>query len=105
MDIYYKPNKTHMCLPVSSNCPKHCKKIYLGTLARRICTIFENTEVKMKHLENLKLNCNKYEYPKQLAEFGINNDLNITLQQLRTPKTISNDNSRQFITAYSPNNP
>ena len=80
MDIYYKPNKTRMCLPVSSNCPKHCKIYIPFTLARRIYTIVENTEVKMTHLENLKLNCNKYEYPKQLAEFGINNDLSITLR-------------------------
>ena len=69
-----------MCLPVSSNRPKHCKIYIPFTLARRICTIVENTEVKMTHLENLKLNCSKYEYPKQLAEFDINNDLSITLQ-------------------------
>ena len=30
--------------------------------------------------------------------------MSITLQQLRTPKTISNDNSQKFITAYYPNN-
>ena len=30
--------------------------------------------------------------------------MSITLQQLRTPKTISNDNSQKFKTAYYPNN-
>ena len=30
--------------------------------------------------------------------------MSITLQQLRTPKTISNDNSQKLITAYYPNN-
>ena len=72
MDIYYKPTDTHSCLPFSSNHPKHCKKNIPFTLARRICTIVENTEAKMKHLENLKLNLNKYQCSKQLTEFGIN---------------------------------
>ena len=59
----------------------------------------------MKHLENLKMNLSKYQYPKQLTEFGINKALSIPLQELRTPKTISSDNSLPFITTYNPNNP
>ena len=59
----------------------------------------------MKHLENLKMNLSKYQYPKQLTEFGINKTLSIPLQELRTPKTISSDNSLPFITTYNPNNP
>ena len=61
MDIYYKPTDTHRCLPFSSNHSKHCKKNIPFTLARRICTIVENTEAKMKHLENLKMNLSKYQ--------------------------------------------
>ena len=105
MDIYYKPTDTHRCLPFSSNHPKHCKNNIPFTLARRICTIVENTEAKMKHLENLKMNLSKYQYPKQLTEFGINKALSIPLQELRTPKTISNDNCLPFIITYNPNNP
>ena len=79
------------------------------SIAKRIyllhCTIAENTEAKMKHLENLKMNLSKYQYPKQLTEFGINKVLSISLQELRTPKTISNDNCLPFITTYNPNNP
>ena len=105
MNIYYKPTDTNRCLPFSSNHPKHCKKNIPFTLARCICTIVENTEAKMKHLENLKMNLSKYQYPKQLTEFGINKALSIPLQELRTPKTISNDNSLPFITTYNSNNP
>ena len=61
-------------------------------------------KAKMKHLENPKTNLSKYQYPKQLTEFGINESLSIPLQELRTPKTISNDNSLPFITTYNPNN-
>ena len=74
-------------------------------MARRICTIVENAEAKMKHLENLKMNLSKYQYPKQLTGVGINKALSIPLQELPTPKTISNDNSLPFITSYNPNNP
>ena len=105
MDIYYKPTDTHRCLPFSSNHPNHCKKNIPFTLAHRISTIVESTEVKMKHLENLKINLSKYQCPKQLTEFGINKALSIPLEELRTPKTISNDNSLPFITTYNPNNP
>ena len=75
------------------------------TLTRCICTIAENTEAKIKHLENLKMNLSKYQYPKQLTEFGINKALSMSLQKLRTPKTISNDNNLPFIATYNPNNP
>ena len=105
MDIYCKPTDTHRCLPFSSNHPKHCKKNIPFTLARCICAIVENTKAKMKYLEKLKMNLSKYQYPKQLTEFGINKALSIPLQELRTPKTISNDNSLPFITTYNPNNP
>ena len=105
MDIYYKPTDTCRCLPFSSNHPKHCKKNIPFTLARHICTIVENTEAKMKHLENLKMNLSKYQYPKQLTEFGINKALSVPLQELHTPETISNDTSLPFITTYNPNNP
>ena len=81
------------------------KRIIPFTLARCICTIVENTEAKMKHLENLKMILSKNQYPKQLTEFGINRPLSIPLQELRTPKTISNDNSLLIITTYNPSNP
>ena len=56
MGIYYKPTDTHRCIPFSSNHPKHCKNNIPFTMARRICIIVENTEAKMKHFKNLKMN-------------------------------------------------
>ena len=51
------------------------------------------------------MNLSKYQYPKQLTDFVINKALSIPLQELRTPKTISIDNSLPFITTYNSNNP
>ena len=90
-------------LTFSSNHQKHCKKNI--SLARCICTIVENTEAKMKHLENLNMNLSKYQYPKQLTEFGINKALSIPLQELRTANTIPDDNSLPFIATYNPGGP
>ena len=79
MDIYYKPTDTHWCFTFSSNHPKHCKKYIAFILACRICTIVENIEAKMKHLENLKMNLSRDQYPKQLTELSINKALSVTL--------------------------
>ena len=96
MNFYYKPNDTHRCPPFCSNHPKHWKKNTPFILAGRISTTAENTEAKMRHIENLKINLSKYQQPKQLTEFRINKA--IPLNQLRTPKRISNDNSLPLIT-------
>lgn len=63
--IYYKSD-THRCVTFSSNHPNHCKMNIPFTLANLICTIVENTEAKMKQLENLKMNLSKFKHPKQL---------------------------------------
>ena len=66
MDIYYKSTDTHS-LPFSSNHSNYCKDNVPFTLTRRISTILENTEAKTQHLENLRMNLSKFQYPKQLS--------------------------------------
>ena len=51
------------------------------------------------------MNLSKYQYPKQLTEFGSNKALRMPLRELCMPKTISNDNSLPFMITYNPNNP
>ena len=103
-NFYYKSTDTHRCLPFSSNHLSHCKKYISFTLTSRMCTIVECAEAKIKHLENLKMNLSKFQYPKQVIEYAIKKGLSIPLQELRTSKTISNDKSLPFITKYDPNN-
>jgi len=50
MDLYRKPTDTQRCLHFKSNHPKHCLKNIPFAMARRICTIVENT----KHLNQLR---------------------------------------------------
>ena len=69
--FYFKSTDTQRYLPFSSNHPNHCKKNIPFALACPICTIVENTEAKLKHLENFKMNLSTLQYPKQLVERGI----------------------------------
>ena len=77
MDLYHKPTDTQRCLPFSSSHPNHCKRNIPFTLARRIFTIVENQQQKLKHIHELKSNLKKYEYPETLIENGIQKALGI----------------------------
>ena len=81
------------------------QKEYTFHVDTSICKIVEKTKAKMKNLENLKMNFSKYQYPKQLTEFGINKALSIPLQEVHTPEIVWNDNSLPFITICNPNSP
>ena len=93
MDTYHKWAKTYSHLLFLFNHSSHFKKNIPFTLAHHIYRIAENTDAKKKHLENLKMNLTKFKNPKQLIDCGIQRALNIPLQELSTPNTISNDNS------------
>ena len=49
MDLYYKPTDTQRFLPFIFSHPKHCKRNIPFCLARRICTIAENNDEKLKN--------------------------------------------------------
>ena len=83
MDIYFNPTDTHWCLPFSSSYPNHCKKNIPFTLARRICTIVENQQQKLRHLSELKKNLKKYHYPVNIITNGIKKALEIPQNELR----------------------
>ena len=71
MDIYFKPTDTRRCLPFSSSHPTHCKKNIPYTVTRRICTIVENQQQKLRYLSKLKENLKKYDYPVNIITNGI----------------------------------
>ena len=51
MGLYHKPTDTQRYVPFNSHHPPHYKRNVPFTLARRICTIVENQERKMTHLD------------------------------------------------------
>lgn len=105
MDLFHKSTDTRRCLPFASNHPAHCKRNIPFSLARRICTIVENHERKLIHLDELRKNLAKYQYPKTVIEFGIQKALSIPQNELRKEKTKSSENVISFISTHNPNNP
>ena len=59
-----------MC-PFTSNHPGHCLTNIPFSLARRICTIVENENVKEKRNKELKKTLLEQKYPKSLIEASI----------------------------------
>ena len=54
MDIYNKPTDSKRYVPFTSNHPRHCLTNIPFSLARRICTIVENENIKEKRFKELK---------------------------------------------------
>ena len=104
MDICFKPTDTRRCLPFSSSHPNYCKKTIPFTLARRICTIVENQQQKLRHLSELKENLKIYDYPVNIATSGIKKTLEIPQNELRKPKEKQADEVSLFISTFNPNN-
>ena len=105
MDLYHKPTDTRRCVPFSSNHPSHCKRNIPFSLARRICTITENENDKIKHINELKQNLINQEYPKKLIDASIIKAQAIPQNELRKPKVKTNENILPFVTTHNPNNP
>ena len=104
MDIYHKPTDTRRCLHFHSNHPSHCRRNIPFSLARRICTISENPNEKRNHLEDLAKNLRKYGYPQNIIRNGIIKATSLTQEELRTPKTIQNEDILPFVSTHNPNN-
>ena len=104
MDTYFKSTETRWCLLFSSSHPNHCKKNILFTLARRICTIVENQQQKLRHLSQLKESLEKYDYPINIITSGIKKPLEIPQNELRKPKEEQKDDVLPFISTFNSNN-
>ena len=74
------------------------------SLARRICTILENENVKEKRCKELKRTLLEQKYPKSLIEDSILRAKEIPLEILRQPKTAKNEEIIPFTFTYNPNN-
>ena len=71
IDTFYKKTDTPRCVPCNSCHPKQCKKNIPFTLARKICTIVENHEVRKKRLDELQKVLYSQEYPQNLIQKAI----------------------------------
>ncbi len=105
-DIYYKKTDTKNYLPFKSYHPRHTKVNIPFCLARMICTIVDDPDIKKQRLTELKLNLRKKHYPINIIDNGINKAMSINQTDLRSTKIRTNDekNVIPFVHTHSPSN-
>ena len=71
MNIYSKPTDSKGYFSYFSYHPKPCLKIIPFCLARRICMIVENKNVRFMKLKELRIILKTQKYPKMVVQKGI----------------------------------
>jgi hypothetical protein len=107
-DIFYKETDSKQYLNYNSNHPRYVKNNIPYNLARRICTIVSNPELKLKRLKELTRFLRECSFPDNIIIQGIEKSLNLSQGELRnqSPKRKENDTNRTlipFITTHTPN--
>ena len=84
---------------------KHCLANILFSLARRICTIVQNENVKEKGFKELKKALLERKYPELVIEASILTAKEIPVEVLRQTKTTKSEEIIPFTMTYDFNNP
>jgi len=104
-DIYFKETDAKNYLNFQSCHPKHTKRSIPYNLARRICTIVSNDEIKKQRLEELKTSLIKRNYPISTIEKGIEMASKIPRDELLKPNTNNkNENIIAYVSTHNPKN-
>ncbi|CAH3178618.1 unnamed protein product, partial [Porites evermanni] len=105
-DIYYKPTDSFQYLPYTSSHPRHTKNNIPYNLARRICMIVENQDIRKRRLDDLKQILLRKQYPAEIIDYGVNKALTLTTEELRRVREQATENNLLcLVTTYNPNNP
>jgi hypothetical protein len=104
-DMFYKPTDTKQYLNFHSNHPRHVKIALPYNLARRICTIVSNENIRYNRLNEMKGCLKKCNYPKQLIEDGITKALSFNRSDLITCTGKDKTKHSDLITHVSTYNP
>ena len=105
-DIHYKPTHSFQYLPYTSSHPRHTKNNIPYNLARRICMIVENQDIRKRRLYDLKQILLRKQYPAEIIDYGVNKALTQTTEELRRVREQAiKNNLLCLVTTYNPNNP
>ena len=91
-----------------SSChPAHIKRNIRFNLARRVCTIVDDEESKIGHLNKLQVTLQNQGYPKWLVNSSITGPLKIPKQQLWKAREQKEDQKQKlcFVATHNPRNP
>ena len=105
-DIYHKTTDTKQYLHFKSAHERHIKTNLPYCLARRVCAIVSDENLRLLRLEELKISLLQRGYPELLINDGILKALNLSIEELRTPKQKINDEHEiiAFVSTHNKNN-
>ena len=105
-DIYYKQTDTKQYLHFKSSHERHVKTNLPYSLARRICTIISDNNLRHERLNELKEALINRGFPQPLIENGVKRALSCNIEDLRSskPKQPAQE-CITFVTTHNPNNP
>ena len=104
VDNYNKTTGPKRYVPFTLNNPQHCLMNIEFSLARRICNIVENENVKEKRFKELERTLLEQKYPKSRTESSILRAKEIPLEILRQPRIAKNDEILRFTFTCNSNN-
>ena len=105
-DIYYKLMDSSQYLPSTSSHPRHIKNNIPYNLARRICLIVEDQDIRKHRLHDLKQILLRKQYPAEIIDYSVNKALTQTTEEVRRVRAQASKNNLLFlVTTYNPNNP
>ena len=104
-DIYYKPTDSQQYLNFHSNHPRHVKRALPYNLARRICTVVSDNNVRIERLEELSRSLKKCHYPSGLIDDGIRKALSYDRHNLLNPVRRDNEINNNVLVHVSTHNP
>jgi hypothetical protein len=103
-DVFYKETDTKQYLNYYSNHPRYIKNNIPYNLARRICTIVSEDDLRNQRLMELRLFLKQCFYPEDLVQHGIEKALNIPQTELRREVQRNSEEAIiPYITTYDPN--
>lgn len=104
-DLYSKETDTHQYLNFRSCHPSHTKRNIPFSLARRICTIVINPELRTLRLKELKTYLLRQDYPENLIDSAIRKAITIPVNELRRTKDHQPINNEiPFVITHNPRN-
>ena len=105
MDVYKKTTDSKRYVSFTSNYPRKCLRNIPFCLARRICTIVEEEDMKLKRLSELKTSLKQQKYPIALIKNSIKRALQISLKKLRKSTEKGAEEIIPFLSTHNRNNP
>ena len=104
-DIYHKETDSKQYLLFYSCCRRHTKINIPYNLARQLRTIISEEKVLEKRMRELKSFLSKQNYPEQIIEHGLQQDMSLDKNLLRMVKAKPKENIVSYVSTYNHRDP